>query len=298
MERAIELFRAAIESDSSFAPAHAGLADAYLTLGSRDLVAPRDVFPLARHAVLAALALDDNLADAHASLAAILDVFELDREHAEREFRRAIELDLSSANAHHWYALFLARSGRHAEAVVELARMVEGDPAAEQSVIMQLNSGLVYYLAHDHEHAVEAAQRALELEPLSAEGLFVLGLARLQLGRGDAALAALAQASELSGDHTPIVASHAHACAVTGRQRDAERILAMLEDRAAKTYVSSAALALVHVGLGQLDRALELFEQALRERSGWLVLLAREPRLDPLRSHPRFQALLREIEAG
>jgi len=298
MEKAVELFRAAVASDPTFAAGHVGLADAYLTLGSRDLVAPREVFPLAKSAVFAALAIDEQLSEAHASLAAILDVFEIDREHAEKEFLRAIELGPASANAHHWYALFLARNGRHAEALAELARMVEGDPLAEQSVIMQLNSGLVYYLAHDYEHAVQAAERALELEPLSEEGLFVRGIALLQLERGEEAIAALARASELSGDHVPIVASHAHACAVMGRSADAERILATLQERAAQQYVSAAALALVYAGLGQFDVAISLFERALRERSGWLVVLPREPRLDPLRSHPRFQTLLREIAPG
>jgi DNA-binding winged helix-turn-helix (wHTH) protein/tetratricopeptide (TPR) repeat protein len=287
--KAIESFRRAIGLDPGFALAYAGLADCWVLLPLYGAVAPREVFPQAIAAAERALELDESLAEAHTSLAYARFLYERRWAAAERGFRRAIELSPGYPTAHHWYAFLHSALGRHVEAVAQARRALELDPL---SLVINADLGLVLSFARDPA-AVEQFRRTLELDPGFAYARFGLGLSLQEQGCLEEAAAELRCAAELAPDSPAMQAALGAALARAGRGEEARRILALLEERAAREPVEASLFAFLWTGLGERDRAIDCLEDACDEGSRFVAFLATWSIYDPLRDHPRWPDLLR-----
>ncbi len=292
LAEAVKHFELAIAEDKGYALAHTGLADSYaLQLDYRGIPVAEGM-QRAKAEALKALELDDDLAEAHTSLAWVTFLYEWDWEAAEREFRRAIELNPAYATAHQWYAWLLMALGRTDDALAEGRASLEADPA---SVSIRRTLGWLYYYAGRSADALVHLRQAVALQPNAQESHRVLGLALTQEGQFDAAADAFREALSLGPESAYTKAAMAYLAAVTGRLDETERILNELEEYATEAYVSPVAFATVYVAMGDTDRALASIEQAYQERRGWLAYLNVEPILDPLRSDPRFADLVRRM---
>ncbi|MCI4352640.1 MAG: tetratricopeptide repeat protein [Thermoplasmata archaeon] len=292
LHRAVGLFEQAIEKDRTFALAYSGIADAYAQIGWLEFSAPTETFPKARAAAEKALAIDDRLAEAHASLGFVRFLYERDWEAAGKEFERAISLNPGYPTAHQFYADYLKALGRFDEAVNEMKRAFELDPLS-----MAINTGFghVLYLMRDYDGAIEQYRKALAIDPTFAPAHLWFGRPYLQKGLYDEAIAELRRAVELSGGSTISLAVLAHAYASASQEPEARKILAELMERSRHRYLPSYWIALIFTGLGDTDQAMAWLERACDERSSWLVWIKVEPRFDRLRSDPRFASLLRRM---
>jgi len=289
-------FDEAIRKDPSFAPAYAGLADTYSwswTFPGRTLQAPHAVFPKAKAAVLKALELDDALAEAHASLGFIKEVYDWDWEGAERAYRRAIELNPSYATAHHWYAMYLGIPKRYDEAFAYLRRAEELDPL---SLRVRAGKGWLYFWSGQFDRMLQDAQTMLELEPGHGQVHYFLGHAYLAKGMYEEAIASYRREMARSGKATRLLAFTAYALGKAGQTTEALKLIAELTERARHDYVAGNLLAIAHMGVGNKEEALRWLEHAFEQRTQ-LGDLNRGAYfwLQPLHSDPRFQDLLRRL---
>ena len=282
IERAIFFFESAIDTDAMYAPAYSGLADCYIALASRDLYPSLQLFPKAESAAQRALELDGELAEAHASMGAIHEVFHWNWARAEEEYVTALRLQPAYVTARQWYALALAHRARISEALAQMEVALESDPLS-----FMLNSSLavIHYLGRDYDAADESCRHALEINPHHEPAHFTLGLVHQQRGRIDEARAELERAMTISRGEPHVVA------ALGALDRDRARLDALAELSLTRD-VSPVHFATVHAALGEHDRSLEWLERAVEVRSGWLVYLATEPRFDALRGDARFAELL------
>jgi TolB-like protein/DNA-binding SARP family transcriptional activator/Flp pilus assembly protein TadD len=284
-------FQQALDLDPAFAQAWSGLADAYEHLSSVSALHADQAYPRARAAAERALELDPALADAHASLAMALSMYYRNSEAAERHFRRAIELDPSYARARRMYASHLRNLGRFDEALAEVRQAQELDPL---SAFPRLEEGIILYVARRHDAAIAQSRRLLDTAPGSAHPYLLLALAYAQREQYEEALAALRQADP-RGNQPDAHGIRGYIYAQTGRRNDALQMLDTLDQLALEQPVSAFHRAPIHVGLGEHDRAIDVLEQAADERIGLIRLLKVEPIFDPVRSQPRFQALLEKV---
>ncbi len=285
----VRYFEEAIARDESYALAYTGLADCFaLQLDYRG-VPVAEGMRRAKEFALRALALDETLAEAHTSLGWVLFIYDWDWEAANREFRRALELNPRYATARQWFSWSLMAQGRVEEAVAEGRIAAELDPA---SVSIRRSLGWLLYYARQYEAAAEQLRRAVELNPTAEETHRVLGLVRLQQGKLDEAEVAFREAIALSTELAYARAGLAYACARTGRTAEARAILDHLYREAKERYVSPVTFVTVHLGLGDTDQAFAWLERAREERRGWLCYLKVEPLLDEVRGDPRFGELL------
>ena len=292
LTRAIRHFELAIAADTRYALAHTGLADSYaLQLDYRGIPVAEGM-ERAKAEAMKALALDDELAEAHTSLGWVTFIYDWDWATADREFRRAIELNPAYATAHQWYAWLLMALGRTEDALAEGRASVEIDPV---SISIRRTLGWLYYYARRPAEALVHLRHAVTLQPTAEESHRVLGLALTQDGQYQAAADAFREALALSPDSAYTMAGLAQLSSVSGRLDEARRWLGELEERAAQGYVSPVAFATMHVALGNTDQAVEWIERAYQERRGWLVYLNVEPILDPLRGDARFRELVRRM---
>ncbi|MEP6995663.1 MAG: protein kinase [Acidobacteriota bacterium] len=293
LRRGIEYFRQAIEADPSYALAYAGLADAYDVLGFYTVLAPREAFPKAKAAALRALEIDPDLAEARAPLAYAKHYFDWDWAGAEEEYHRAIALNPNYPIASLWQANLRTTMGRHDEALSDARRAQELDPL---SLITSNASGWVYYFARRYDEAIEEIKKTIEMDPAFVVSHWYMSLCYERKGMDRDALAEIQEAIRLSGGSDPLfLATLGRIHATFGRASDAEETLARLDEIAATRYVSSYYLAAIPAALGQLDRAFAQLEKALEERSHGLTFLLVDPGVDPLRSDPRFDALIRRV---
>jgi TolB-like protein/DNA-binding winged helix-turn-helix (wHTH) protein/Flp pilus assembly protein TadD len=292
LKRAIGYFQQAIEKDPNYALAYDGLADCWLPLGWYGYMAPSETFPYAKAAVRKALALDDSLAEAHTSLAFVTLYYDRDWANAEREFRRAIELNPNYANGHHWYAEFLSLEGRHREAIAESEHARELDPLSN---IINTWVGARYFFARQYDKAIEQYRNSLEMDPGFVPAHLVLGHALEQKHMYREAIAELERAVSLSGGSPIYIASLAHAYGVAGRRDQARKLFDDLWHLSKQRFVSSYDLALVSLGTGETDRAFALLACAVEERSPRVAFLGVDPRFDALRSDTRFKQLMIRI---
>jgi TolB-like protein/DNA-binding winged helix-turn-helix (wHTH) protein/Flp pilus assembly protein TadD len=291
LKKAIGFFQQAIDKDPNYALAYDGLADCWVPLGWYGFVAPTEAFPRARQAITKALSLDDSLAEAHTSLAFVTAYYDRDWAGAEREFRRAIDLNPNYANGYHWYAEFLSLSARHTQAIAESQRARELDPL---STIIDAWISSRYYFARRYEDAVREGRNAVDMGPDFAPAHLVLGDAYEQKGMLKEAIAEFEAASRLDGG-SMYSASLAHALAGAGRRSEALKLLEVLRTTARRRFVSSYDLAICEIGMGNKEKTLDLLNTAVQERSPRVAFIGVEPRFDELRADPRFAALLRSL---
>jgi TolB-like protein/DNA-binding winged helix-turn-helix (wHTH) protein/Tfp pilus assembly protein PilF len=289
--KAIQSFKQAIEKDPNYAPAYVGLADCYILLGPNDVQPARQVYPLAKAAALKALELEETLAEAHASLGFVTLLYDWDPAQAEREFRRAIELDPNYSTAHHWYAYDLAALKRSDESVAEIRRALELDPL---SSVINADVGQILFLARRTDEAIAQCQKTIELDPQFTQTYWYLGLLYEQKGMFDQAFDAFLKATP--GPSDSIQATDTRAAyrdsGITGYWRAR---LAMLEGQSKKQYVSPFTFAVSYARMGQTDRAVGNLEKAVDERYPSMVFVQIEPVFDSIRSDPRFQQVLQRV---
>lgn len=293
LKKAIEYYQQAIDKDPNYALAYVGMGNSFRGLGGAlGFASPGSAAPQAKAAIMKALAIDDTLPDAHAALADFKLSYEWDWPGAEREYRRAIELNPNQASAHRGYGTYLQSLGRFDEAVAERERNRQLDPTWPDAIA---NVGYPLYYARRFDQALEHYRKALELDPDYSWGHLWIGQVYVQQGRYAEAIAKIKKAIALSAGNTRDIATLGHAYAVAGKRSEALKVLAELQERAKHKYVSPYFIALVYVGLGDKDQALAWLEKAYQERHPYLILIKVEPVFDVLRSEPGFQDLVRRI---
>ena len=288
-DRALAFATQAIERDPTYAPAFAALAAAYDSLGQATLLSTEDAYRAVKTAADKALALDETVPEAHSLLGEALAVLDWDWSGAQREFERAIELAPSSAAAHGAYGEYLIRMGSFQEGIARLRRAAEIDPL---SPLRYANLAFGYYFSRDFAQALEQAQLASEMGSLPWPSAFTL----TELGRFEEAIA---EWQAMTGsDLTESVGHLGHygnTLARAGRLEEALECLRALKTRANQEASGTYEIALVLAGLGEKDEALEWLDRAYRERNKGMTFLKVDPALDPLRSDPRFQDLVRRM---
>ena len=290
----IKYFEEAIAVDPSYALAYTGLADSYALHIDYRNVPVHEGFEKAKLYARKAIELDDTLAEAHASLAWSLFIYDWDWDGAEKEFRRAIELDPRYATAHQWYAFMLASQGKFDEALLEAHTAQENDPA---SVSVRRSLGYTYVYARKYKQAQYHMDRAIAMNPTAEETFRLQGLI-LTFDKQYAAAErlfreALALAPE-SGTYTKVTLAYSLACA--GDLAYARQIAAELEEKRKADYVSPVEFAMIYIALGDTQKALDWVERAVDDRRGWSAYLRVHPVLDPLRGEPRYAALVQRMK--
>ncbi len=292
-QRALKAFEEATALDPAYALAYSGLADTFSSLGNYNYMEPGEAYRQARAAALKALELDDELAEAHVSLALIRMNHDWDWVSAEKEYERALVLNPGYALAHSSYAWLLAARGRLDEAIDRMRRTLELDPL---SVLENANFGWYLYMARRYEAAAEQIRKTLEIDPAYGYAHHLLGRVYEQQRKYPEAIAELREAASRSGDDSTDLAALGHAYAVAGRTAEARRILNSLQQLSQQKYVSPYNLAIVSAGLGELEPSLGWLERAYQQRDGWLAGHVKvDPRFDTIRRDPRFHDLLRRI---
>ncbi|HEY1213487.1 MAG TPA: tetratricopeptide repeat protein, partial [Bryobacteraceae bacterium] len=289
MEKSIGFLQQAIDADSRYALAYAGLAESYCVLATYGVWRPGEAFPKAEKAAAKALELDDTLAEAHTALGFAQSCYHRDWQAAEREFRRALELNPNYATAHLWYGEHLGHIGNAEGAVSEIRRALELDPL---SLILNSALGRMLRDARHFDEAIEQCRKTLELDSNFAHGHWCLGLAYLGKTRYDDAIAEFQKARAL-GERAAALWSLAYAYGVAGRKSEAREALREFRQQSRDGYVSPYFMAGIYAGLGEKDHAFEWLDRAYEEHD--LMGLRLDPFLDSLRSDPRFHELLRRL---
>ena len=292
LKKATAYFTRAIEIDANYAEGYSGLADSYALSGDwkYGVLPGREAFAQAKMAAAKALALDDSLGEAHASLALALDLYEWDWKAAEAEYQRAIELKPGYAPAHQWYSWHLIMMGRNSEGISELRKAESLDPL---SLIVSADIANALRVARRYDEAVQQSEKTLDMDANFAVGHFELGQALVQKQLYDRAIAELQRAIELSGPSGAFESNLAHVYGVLGRKEEAVKILKDLESRHNENPSVAADIALIYVGLGDRDQALMWLNRAYDARFKASILL--HPVFDPLRVDVRFKDLLGRI---
>jgi TolB-like protein/Tfp pilus assembly protein PilF len=292
VKKALSYFHRAIDTDPSYAQGYAGLADSYNILGYYNALPPTEAYQKGKAAALKALELDNSLAEPHAALGVVKRDFEWDWSGAQEEFQLAIELNPGYVEAYHWRATLLSMMGRHAEALREKNRALAIDPL---SVVIRTDLARMSYFARDYDQSLEQYRAALDMDPNF--GLAHLWLAHVyeQKGLFEQAISELKTGMRLSSDSTFALGKLGHGYAMAGRCGEAHAVLNQLKALSSQGYISAYDIAMVHVGLQEIDEAFAWLQRAFEQRSIWLGYLNVEPQLDQLRSDERFQELLHRV---
>jgi tetratricopeptide (TPR) repeat protein len=290
LNKAIEYFEKAIEKDPSYALSHAGIADAYLMLGFYKAIPFREGVLRAKRLVSKALQIDEKLAEAHNSLAYIRLYYDWDLVGAEREFKRAIELNPNYATAHQWHGTVYEVKGLFEEALDERKQALVLDPL---SLAVNAYVGRAFYFARQYDQAIEQLLRTLELDPTFAQAHSFLGQAYLQKKMYREAIAEFKKASMTDKDNTAYLSLLGHAYALFGARREALTILDTLKVQNKQRDGIPYCLSLIYAGLGKRELALEWLQEACEERDPSMIHLKGEPLFDSLHSEPKFENLLR-----
>ncbi len=292
IKKSIRFFEKAIQDDPSYAPAYAGLANSYLLSAGWLFMSPAEAYPKARDAALRAVQLDENLAEAHTTLAEVRHEYEWLWADAEREFRRGIELNPNSAIAHKSYAEFLMHGGRSVEAIAEMERARDLDPL---SLIDDSLLGFVYMNAGQNERAIREGEKVIQLDPQFAPGHYFISGALMRARRYDEAISHLQTAKDLTNGASLITSGLAGAYAKSGHRAQALHELHALQERGKHAYVSPYGLAQVYADLGNNRAALGMLERAASEHAFELMFLRVDQSFIPLHDNLRFQQLLKKI---
>jgi len=289
--KAIDFFSQAIEIDPNYALAYIGLADCYLLLPSYGRSPVREVLPQAKDAISRAMELDDTLAEAHTSQAAVKEL-EVAPADAEKEYKRAIELSPNYPTAHLWYHIFLLCRGRFDEAEAEISRAKELDPL---SLIINSASGDMLYYRKKYDQAIQQYRKTLELDQNFAETRLRLGKCYLQKEMSDEAIAEFQKARTVFGNNPYGLGELGSAYALAGRKDEALKVLRDLEGPLGQGYSVNSDLALIHFTLGDRDKTFEYLERAYEEKEDGVFWLKVDPCWDNLRPDPRCKSLIQRM---
>jgi eukaryotic-like serine/threonine-protein kinase len=290
MREAKAYFEQAASLDAKYAPAYAGLADYYWLTNE---LSPRVAMPKAKQFALQALALDDGLADAHAALATIKLYGDWDWLGADTEYRRAIELGPSYADAHRVYSLYLSEMGRHDQALSEIGKAEALDPLSTSTSV---DVGWAFYYARHFDQAAAQCRKVLDLDPHSMSARDCLASAQLGAAAFGQAVAEFRNLADASGGDPLRLASLGSAYALSGKKVEARKIIGQLNNASKIHYVPEYLWTTIYAALGEKDQALLWLERAYAQHDSYLVRLKVDPAVDSLREDPRFQDLLRRMK--
>jgi serine/threonine-protein kinase len=291
LRKGIDYFNRAISLDPSYADAHNAIANSYILM-SDWLLAPKEAITKAKEEVAEALALDGDSADVRATLGIISHIYDWDWPRAEDEFKRAIQLNQNSFNAHEAYYTYLISVGRFEEALAEARLTLEIDPLSIGSHTGL--AGVYYYFGH-YDEAIDELKRTLEMNQDFWVARALLGLCYERIGKREEAISELQRATQLEDKITGPLAALGQAYAVTGRKVEALRVIDELRERAQRSYVPPYYSAIVYMGLGDINRGFEWLERSYEDRNYQLTRLMVNPQLEGVRSDPRFLSLARRI---
>lgn len=284
-------FQQAIEKDAGYALAYSGLADCYSHLCSFGAIAPKEAWARAKAAAAAAVALDPDLAEAHTSMAFVRAFADWDWESSDREFQQALELDPRYWVAPYWWGMTLVARGRYEEADRWITKAYELEPL---SSVIAHGAAFNLVVSRRYADAIQVCLKAIDIAPDYPLLRLHLGIAYEQESRCEEATAEFEKVFKLVAGEPIAVAPLAHAHAKAGRQQEAREILQNLLDQVRARHVDKYSVALVYAALGEHDLAIDWLARAASERCAWFTFMANgDPRLDRLRSDPRFEALLR-----
>jgi tetratricopeptide (TPR) repeat protein len=293
LKKSIDYFQQAIAKDPNYALAYAGLADAYNVIDTYVQRPASEFVPLGEAAANKALLLDGSLPDAHAALAFAKATYDWDWPVAEREFKRAIELNPNDANAHYFFAIsYLTPMGLHEESIREFKRALELDP---MSPIINTNLGWTYYFARQYDQAIQQEKRTLEIAPDFLEPYRRLAIAYEMKGMYPQAIEQYPKFPAADKSSPRELAALESAFAKRGAQGYWQKRIQMDNERSQKGFVSPGEFAFAYAMLGEKDKAFQWLEKAFEQRDDSLQYLKVEPEFDNLRSDPRFQDLLRRM---
>ena len=296
LHKAVDCFNEAIQRDPTFALAYSGLADSYSLLGGPEAggdMAPNEALPKAKTAALKAVETDESLAEGHVALAHVKYFYDRDFAGAEREFKRAIELNPNYAQARHWYAIYLSIiPERMQEALAEIRRARELDPT---SLVINAWYGRILLLTGQVDQSIDQLKKTLELDPEFILARYRLGQSYVEKQMYNEAIQEFNQLLKLPRARALGLMGLAHAYALAGRREEAEKDLGELLELRKGQYISPGQLAIIYIGLGEKDKAFAYLEEANKMHDLSIMRLKVERRFDPLRSDPRFNDLVRRI---
>jgi TolB-like protein/Tfp pilus assembly protein PilF len=290
-QRAIDHFKHAVEKDPSYALAYAGLADSYNLLGASGYVAPKSVWLSAKSTAMQALRIDDQLPEAHISLALVRENYDWDWAGTETEFRRAIQLDGNSAVAHYWYGDFLTRMGRLEEAKLELRKAQELDPL---SLLTNTSVGRQLYFARQYEAAIQQLKKTLDMDATFVPAQNGIEDAYVQSGMYQEAVGEQQRVLAVSGN-PDFAAAVGESYRRSGYAGVLQFILGGLQEESKRGYTPPYNIAQIYARLGDRDQSLAWLERAYNDRDSKLTYLKVDPAFDELNSDPRFHQLLQRL---
>lgn len=291
LSKAIELFKQAIKIDPHYTLALYSLADAYVSFDLRGLVPPKEIMEKAKAAASKAIEIDPGLGQPHTSLGSVKLIYDRDWEGAEKEFKRAIELDPKYAPAHNWYSQYLRTKSRIEESFNESRVALNLEPF---DLNTNLHLGWHYLHAGNYDDAIEQLKKVMEWEPKFFLAHLLLGMAYEQQGNYSEALEQFNKARLL--EDSPVVLGFlGYTYAALGDRTKAVKTLDQLRERSKQSYVPAYSMALIHSRLGEQDAAFEYLDKASMDRNQWLIWLDAAPEFDNLRPDPRFEMLLRRV---
>jgi TolB-like protein/Flp pilus assembly protein TadD len=291
LEKAIEQFEAATNRDPNFALAWVGLADCYAVAHEYAGTPTSETIPLAKTYAERALAIDDRLAEPHATLGSVHNML-WQYPDAEREYKRAIELNPNYPTAYHWYSIFLKDVGRYDEAASVIKQAQQLDPL---SSVIAVNITRLYQLQNNHEASIRNSLKIIELDPNFAPAYEFLALSYLKQGKNADAITAAEKAAELSNRSGVVLGDLGHIYAVVGKRNEALAVVKELEQKHARHEALGQFVAAVYVGLGEKDKVYEWLEKDFAVRNGKLPEIAWQMPFESIRDEARFKDLLRRI---
>ncbi|HEU4511138.1 MAG TPA: protein kinase [Pyrinomonadaceae bacterium] len=292
LAKSLECYKKAIKLDPDYALAYTGIADYYNWLGVFGIRPFAETSAAAKQSAAKAVELDSTSAEAYSALGFATVCHDFDWATAEAQHRRAIEINPNYATGHNWYAFHLAMEARFDEALEQMLRTRELDPISP-SVLQAL--GWCYYHARRFDEAIHTFQNMLDAVPDFPYGLITYSWALRHAGDVDRAVEVAEKAVEFSGGSQFYIGVLGGTYAAAGKQKEARAVIERLTQMSVHTYVSPYHLALIHLHLGERERALELLQNAYAIRDAWVVWMGVEPQLDPLRGEPAFEEILREM---
>jgi TolB-like protein/tetratricopeptide (TPR) repeat protein len=290
LKKSIRYFEQAIELDPGFALAYVGLADGYEMLGTFDALLPKECYPKAQEAATRALAIDASLPEAHVALAHVNLVYHWDWQSAEAGYLRALDIAPHLAVTHQNYAFYLMTQGRE-EAIARIERAQSLDPV---SLAIKGEAARIYYYLRHYDEAIAVSRQILEMEPGAYFARWISATCYEQKGEYDRAIAEY-EASNLFANTPRMRVQAGYAYAITGRTSEAEQLVQGLVEYAKHSYVSPVFIAQIYIALGRKDDAFRWLEKGCQDRDFRMVFMKVSPRLDRLRSDPRFTSLLQRI---